>query len=75
MDTVRQALLVIHYRHHSWVWRYSARQATITDPRNLHCLPGVGTVRDRYRRRSGSRNLGLAHNRPLMSTRLLVQEK
>jgi len=41
MDTVRQALLVIHYRHHSWVWRYSARQATIKDSRNLHCLLGL----------------------------------
>jgi hypothetical protein len=54
--TIRQLLLVIHYRHDGWVWGYSAGQTAIKDFRNFDCIPGVNTDGHRYRGCSAGRN-------------------
>jgi hypothetical protein len=65
--TIRQLLLVIHYRHDGWVWRYSARQTTIKDFRNFDRVLGVNTDGHRYRGRRAGRNRSFEDRRSLIS--------
>ena len=54
--TIRQLLLVIHYIHDGWVWRYSARQTTIKDFRDFDRVLGVNLDGHRYRGRRAGHN-------------------